>query len=612
MFILIKKKSKRFSSLNSKISHLFLTSLLSVFILAVGIQFATQHNQGFTEPILRTVSTESQENESKADLDMNKNLTSSMFKSSRLDSGSASQTSGLSSSNKGFGDFNGDGKGDLAIGVFGESINNVDFAGAVNIIYGDNNGLDPKVGDQFITQGSLVGAAADAAMDSFGNALAVGDFDGDGKDDLAIGVPGDHIGSISPGSVYVVYGTALGLAGDEDPKISTQIFSQGSLGIDDAKEDLDEFGHSLTSGDFNSDGKDDLAIGVPKESLGSLRDAGGVEVIYGSSSGLSAISPVADQFWTQESPDVDDMAEATDIFGWSLTSGDFNGDGKDDLAIGVESETVLASAAEGAVEVIYGSSSGLSALSPRVDQFWSQESPNVNEVAEETDAFGSSLTSGDFNGDGKDDLAIGVPFESVGSIIEAGGVEVIYGSSSGLSPTLVKPDQFWTQQSPDVNDVAEVTDEFSHSLTSGDFNADGKDDLAIGILGESVGTISDAGSVEVIYGSSSGLSALSPRVDQFWTQESTNVNDVAEANDQFGHSLTSGDFNADGKNDLAIGVPGEEEVSTVPRAGAVEVIYGSSLGLSATSVIADQFWTQNSTSVKDSSEDFDNFGSSLG
>ncbi|HEY7083060.1 MAG TPA: integrin alpha, partial [Nitrososphaeraceae archaeon] len=56
---------------------------------------------------------------------------------------------------------------------------------------------------------------------------------------------------------------------------------------------------------------------------------------------------------------------------------------------------------------------------------------------------------GDFNGDGNDDLAIGVPGEDLGSIFnaDAGGVEVIYGSSNGLSATLVHADQFWTQDS---------------------------------------------------------------------------------------------------------------------------------------------------------------------
>jgi FG-GAP repeat protein len=72
------------------------------------------------------------------------------------------------------------------------------------------------------------------------------------------------------------------------------------------------------SGDFNADGKDDLAIGVPQEDVGSVDNVGGVEVIYGSSSGLSATSPRADQFWTQDSADVNDVSETGDEFGTAL------------------------------------------------------------------------------------------------------------------------------------------------------------------------------------------------------------------------------------------------------------------------------------------------------
>src|SRR6266540_1033531 len=78
----------------------------------------------------------------------------------------------------------------------------------------------------------------------------------------------------------------------------------------------------------------------------------------------------------------------------------------------------------------------------------------------------------DFNGDGFGDLAIGVSYEDVGTIENAGAVEVIYGSASGLSAT-AKPDQFWTQNSPDVNDKAETDDFFGDALTAGDFNGDG-------------------------------------------------------------------------------------------------------------------------------------------
>ncbi|HMG39081.1 MAG TPA: integrin alpha, partial [Nitrososphaeraceae archaeon] len=145
-----------------------------------------------------------------------------------------------------------------------------------------------------------------------------------------------------------------------------------------------------------------------------------------------------------------------------------NADGKDDLAIGVANEDLGSVINVGGVEVIYGSSTGLSATLAHADQFWTQESPDIENHAQSEAQFGFSLTARDFNADGKDDLAIGVPFENVGSVvdavIDAGGVEVIYGSSSGLSATLAHADQFWSQDSPDIDGSAETGDFFSHSL----------------------------------------------------------------------------------------------------------------------------------------------------
>jgi FG-GAP repeat len=97
---------------------------------------------------------------------------------------------------------------------------------------------------------------------------------------------------------------------------------QGFEDVDDAAEYNDFFSYSLSAADFNGDGKDDLAIGVYLEDIvtpeGTITDAGAVNVIYGSSSGLSATTLRPDQFWTQNTADVDDAAEAGDFFGFSL------------------------------------------------------------------------------------------------------------------------------------------------------------------------------------------------------------------------------------------------------------------------------------------------------
>lgn len=73
-------------------------------------------------------------------------------------------------------------------------------------------------------------------------------------------------------------------------------------------------------------------------------------------------------------------------------------------------------------------------------------------------------------------------------------------------------------------------------MASGDFNNDGYDDLAIGVQEESVGTITGAGAVNVLYGSSGGLQSVSPD-DQLWHQDRTSVRETCEEDDHFGDYL---------------------------------------------------------------------------
>ena len=74
------------------------------------------------------------------------------------------------------------------------------------------------------------------------------------------------------------------------------------------------------------------------------------------------------------------------------------------------------------------------------------------------------------------------------------------------------------------------------------------------------------------------------------TQDALSSGDGAEAGDQFGSALAVGDFEGDGFDDLAVGVPGED-VGPIPDAGAVDVLPGFETGLDASKA---QSWTQDS------------------
>ncbi|MGH2759691.1 MAG: FG-GAP repeat protein, partial [Actinomycetota bacterium] len=203
-------------------------------------------------------------------------------------------------------------------------------------------------------------------------------------------------------------------------------------------------------------------------------------------------------------------------------------DGFADLAVGVPGEDVGSVALAGAVHVLYGGPGGLSSAG---DQVFHQDSPDVNDTAENGDEFGFAVTSGDLDADGFADLAVGVSNVGVGSVASAGAVHVMYGGPGGLSAA---GDQVFHQDSPGVNDTAEGFDNFGRTLTSGDFDSDGLADLAVGVPFEDVGSISDAGAVQVLYGGPAGLSSAG---DQVFHQDSPGVNDTAEAGDNFAAAL---------------------------------------------------------------------------
>jgi hypothetical protein len=425
------------------------------------------------------------------------------------------------------------------------------------------------------------------------------DFNGDGVSDLAVGVPFEDVGPVvNAGAVNVIYGSATGLTAT-----GNQFLHQDSEGIADTAEAEDHFGRSLAAGDFDRDGFSDLAVGVSGEDVGTIANAGAVNVFYGSPTGLAA---ARNQLWTQDSPGILDAAEPGDGFGFSLVWGDFGADGAADLAVGVFLEDVGTRSNAGAVNVIFGSApveveGGLTATG---NQVLHQDGIGVLDQAEGSDFFGHALTAGDFDRSGKADLAVGVSEESIGSAALAGAAQVFYSVGSRLS---LADNQLWHQDSPGILETADDSERFGLAVVAGDFNGDGTADLAAGSQ-ENVSGIGRAGAVNVIYGTpdTSVPGGLVASGNQLWHQNLAGILDAVEFNDFFGSALAAGDFDADGRRDLAVGVFGED-IGSVSDAGAVNVIYGAPGGLAAAD---NQFWHQGNVGA-DAPETEDFFGLAL-
>jgi hypothetical protein len=415
------------------------------------------------------------------------------------------------------GDFDGDGFDDLAIGAPGEEGN----AGAVSILYGSAAAGLTVARNQLFWQNTPGIPGDPATLDGFGTALAAGDFDLDGRDDLAIGAPIDATpaaGGARGGTVTIMYGTGAGLSAT-----GSHLFAQGTGGVEGSAELGDLFGYSLAAGDLDGDSRADLAIGAPREGIGSMPNVGVVHVLYGTYAGLSASRA---QFLVEGRDGVKGIARRDDEFGTALTIGLFDERRFGDLAIGAPGKQIDTVPNAGAVVVIPGGEDG---LVPGSSVQLTQRGDRVAGRLQANTGFGAALARGDFNGDTRHDLVIGAPNLDLPGAPNAGAVVTLYGGTTLLGGAI--PGVQLTQDWQGVVDQAEPFDAFGQYLVAVDGNGDGRDGLFVGVPFEDVGAIGDAGAGHVFGGSALGLTNSSTTL---WTQDTSGVGDSAQEGDFFG------------------------------------------------------------------------------
>jgi FG-GAP repeat len=482
-------------------------------------------------------------------------------------------------------DFDGDGNEDVAVGAPGEVLGAAVDAGAVNVLYGADAGLS-GTGSQLFSQDTAgVGGSAEE-FDRFGSAVAAGDFDGDGFDDLAVGAPGEAVGTVDgAGAVTVLFGSATGLTGT-----GSQLFTQANLGGGGTSGQFESFGQALATGDLDGDGIDDLAIGVP---FGNA-ETGSVHVLFGTAGGLTGGRPTVT--FTQDSPGVGGAAESFDQFGGALATGDFDNSGVTDLAIGSPGEATTVAFA-GAVHILFGQTTGITGTG---SQLFVQDTPGVPSDSEEGDGFGSSFGAGDFDADGVADLAIGAPFETVGAVQGAGAAFVLYGATGGLTVTGA---QVFHQGVAGIGGEPEVIDGFAFSLAAGDFdNDDDIDDLAVGVPFEEVGNVLQAGAINILFGSGGGLTGAG---SQLFTQDVAGMGGTVEEFDLLGWALAVADVQGDEFDDLVAGAA-FESIGNQVGAGAINFLPGTATGLRGGPVLH-----QDVAGIAGTAEEFDQFGFAL-